>query len=72
MSKPVQYITNDQGERVGVLLDLNTYTQLTQSLKLYEDCLIGLSLDGLDALANCRLAICDSGAIEVSWLLVDG
>ena len=45
MSKAVQYITNEQGERVGVLLDLNTYSQLSQPSELDEECLVGLSVD---------------------------
>lgn len=28
MSEPVRYVTNEQGERVGVLLDLETYNRL--------------------------------------------
>ncbi|MBE9210695.1 hypothetical protein IQ244_30175 [Nostoc sp. LEGE 06077] len=31
MSDSVQYVTNQDGERVGVLLDLATYQQLTNS-----------------------------------------
>ncbi|MEO1375882.1 MAG: hypothetical protein AAFW70_16520 [Cyanobacteria bacterium J06635_10] len=29
MSEPLQYVTNQDGERVGVLLDLETYQRLT-------------------------------------------
>ncbi len=42
MSKVVQYITNEQGKRVGVLLDLNTYSQLSHRWELDEECLVGL------------------------------
>ncbi|MBD2621516.1 hypothetical protein H6G48_07440 [Microcystis flos-aquae FACHB-1344] len=48
MSKPVEYLTNEQGERVGVLLDWNTYSRFANSLGLDEDCLIGLSAEMLN------------------------
>ncbi len=38
MSKAVQYITNEQGKRVGVLLDLNTYSQLSHPWELDVHC----------------------------------
>lgn len=56
LSKPVQYVTNQQGERIGVLLDLDTYQQLTNSPK-DEELLTDLSLDELQVLANSVLAL---------------
>ncbi|HEY9624351.1 MAG TPA: hypothetical protein V6C78_28605 [Crinalium sp.] len=56
MSEAVQYITNQQGERVGVLLDLETYHRLANSAASDEELLIGLSLEELQALANSQLA----------------
>lgn len=56
MSQPLQYLTNEQGERVGVLLDWNTYARLTNPLGLDEQCLVGLSIDELTAQASCKLA----------------
>jgi len=40
MSEQVHYITNEQGERVGVLLDLDAYNRLANPLALDEECLI--------------------------------
>lgn len=57
MSESVQYVTNDQGERVGVLLDWQTYSHLIQSTPLDQDCLTNLSLEELRALASCQLAV---------------
>jgi hypothetical protein len=57
MSQPLQYLTNEQGERVGVLLDWNTYARLANPLGLDEECLMGLSIDELKALASCKLAV---------------
>lgn len=57
MSETVRYITNEQGERVGVLLDWDTYAQLANPLGLDDDCLLGLSVDELKALATCKLAV---------------
>jgi hypothetical protein len=56
MSEQVRYITNEQGERVGVLLDLEAYNRLTNPLALDDECLIGLSRDELQALADSKLA----------------
>ena len=56
MSEAVQYVTNQQGERVGVLLDLETYYRLTNSAASDEELLTGLSLEELQALANSQLA----------------
>jgi hypothetical protein len=57
VTKPLQYMTNEQGERVGVVLDWNTYTYLSQHEDLDENVLIGLSTPELQALANCKLAL---------------
>lgn len=43
MAEQVRYVTNEQGERVGVLLDLATYDRFTHSLGLDAECLIDLS-----------------------------
>jgi hypothetical protein len=64
MAEPVQYVMNEQGERVGVLLDWNTYTRFSQLLGLDEDCLVGLSIDELRALASCRLAVADQTRLD--------
>jgi hypothetical protein len=56
MSEQVRYVTNEQGERVGVLLDLEAYNRLANPLVLDEECLIGLSRDELQALADSKLA----------------
>jgi hypothetical protein len=55
MSEPVRYITDEQGKRVGVVLDLERYPYLASPLALDADCLVGMSADELQALANCRL-----------------
>ncbi|MGC1394530.1 MAG: hypothetical protein WA828_09660 [Coleofasciculaceae cyanobacterium] len=56
MSEQVRYITNEQGERVGVLLDLDVYNRLVNPVALDEECLIGLNSDELQALADSMLA----------------
>ncbi|HLO86490.1 MAG TPA: hypothetical protein VK203_16035 [Nostocaceae cyanobacterium] len=55
MSDSIQYVTNVQGEKVGVLVDLETYQQLT-NLSVDSELLIGLSLDELQALAESALS----------------
>ena len=56
MSEAVQYVTNQQGERVGVLLDLEAYHRLANISASDEDLLTGLSLEELQALADSQLA----------------
>ena len=56
MSEQVRYVINEQGERVGVLLDLEAYNRLANPLALDDECLIGLSRDELQALADSKLA----------------
>ena len=55
MSKSVQYVTNETGEKIGVLLDLETYHQLITSSEDRE-LLKGLSADELQALAESMLS----------------
>ena len=64
MTALLQYVTNEQGERVGVLLDWNTYSRLANPLGLDEECLVGLSVDELKALATCKLALADQTRLD--------
>lgn len=59
MTEAVQYITNQQGERVGVLLDLETYDRLVNPAAFNEELLTGLSLEELQALANSQIALAE-------------
>lgn len=56
MSEHIQYITNDRGDRVGVLLDLAIYQRLTNSANFDTEYLDSLSMDELQALAQSQLA----------------
>jgi hypothetical protein len=56
MSESVHYITNQQGERVGVMLDLETYNRLRNYLRADTELLTNLSIDELQALAESILA----------------
>lgn len=55
MSQNVQYITNEVGARVGVLLDLDTYRQLT-AREQDPELLSSLSYEELLALAESKLS----------------
>jgi len=59
MLEQVRYITNEGGQRVGVLLDLETYDRLIHPLLLDGECLVGLSKPELEALAESQLAPSD-------------
>jgi uncharacterized protein involved in type VI secretion and phage assembly len=60
-------VTNQNEERVGVLLDVATYQQLTNSSLENDEILTGLSLDELQALANSMLS--PKAQIELNDLL---
>lgn len=55
MSEQVRYVTNEQGERVGVLLDIELYNKLAFPLALDAECLVGLTKVELEALAESKL-----------------
>ncbi len=67
MYDSVHYVTNAQGEKVGVLLDLETYQQLT-NLSVDSELLIGLNLDELQALAESSLSL--KAQIQLQELLI--
>jgi len=56
MSQAVHYLTNAAGERVGVVLDLDTYEQLIAQAQDAE-LLLNLNREELTALANSTLAL---------------
>jgi hypothetical protein len=64
MSETVRYITDDTGEPIGVLLDLEAYRQLTNPLLSDRKCLVGLSRDELIVLANCKLAPAEQSRLD--------
>jgi hypothetical protein len=51
-----RYIIDEQGQRVGVLLDLEEYQQLTRLSPPGTELLVGLSEGELQALAHSALA----------------
>lgn len=55
-SKSLRYITSEKGERIGVLLGLETYLQLMGQLPSDPELLVGLSEAELRALAESVLA----------------
>ncbi len=56
MTESVQYLTNNQGERIGVLLDLDTYHKLMNQSVVDSELLTNLSIDELQALADIKLS----------------
>lgn len=67
MSEAVQYVTNHQGERIGVLLDVETYHRLANASASDKDLLTGLSLEELQALADSQLAAAEQ--VQIGELL---
>jgi hypothetical protein len=60
----MRYVTNEQGERVGVLLDLETYDRLNHLSNLDAECLIDLNQLELKALAESMLAPAAQGRLD--------
>jgi hypothetical protein len=56
VAESVNYVTNERGEKVGVLLDLETYQQLLVPLGSDPDVFVDLSMGELQALAESTLA----------------
>ena len=56
MLEKVRYVTDEQGERVGVLLDVAEYQRLIAQLALDPEFRTGLSRAELEALAESILA----------------
>jgi hypothetical protein len=56
MSASIQYVTNEQGERIAVLLDLVTYRQLISQPSHDSELLTGLDSAALHTLAESVLA----------------
>ncbi|MFZ1396072.1 MAG: hypothetical protein WAS33_04195 [Candidatus Promineifilaceae bacterium] len=52
----VQYLTNEQGQRTAVLLDVNEYRRLVGEKSIDPELLMDMSQSELEALANSRLA----------------
>ena len=55
MSEQLRYLTDDKGERIGVLLNMEEYGRLIKQ-DMDKDLLIGLSQAELQALAQTMLA----------------
>lgn len=56
MTESIQYLTNKQGERIGVFLDLETYHQLRNQSVVDSELLTNLSVDELQALVEIKLS----------------
>jgi hypothetical protein len=64
MARSRRYITNEQGERIGVLLDLDEYQQLTRVSQPDPELLTGLSAAELQALAQSALALAEQSRLD--------
>lgn len=64
VSSSRRYITNEQGERIGILLDLDEYHQLTRSSVSDPELLVGLSKPELQALAQSTLAPAEQSRLD--------
>jgi hypothetical protein len=64
MANTRRYIIDEQGERIGVLLDLEEYQQLTRLSSPDAELLVGLSEDELQALAHSALAPAEQDRLD--------
>lgn len=67
MLQKVNYLTDEQGQKIGVLMDLDTYDRLTNFTNTDNELLLGLNQEELIALATTKLAINEQD--ELSSLL---
>ena len=56
MTQKLQYVIDENGEQVGVLLDIAEYRRLQEMANVDENLLTGLSAAELRALAESKLA----------------
>jgi hypothetical protein len=59
-----RYIIDEQGERIGVLLDLEEYQQLTRLTPSDTELLVSLSEAELRALAHSALALAEQEQLD--------
>ncbi len=64
MSDEIRYITDDTGNPVGVLLDLDAYRQFSDPLLSDRKCLVSLSRDELLALAHCKISLPEQARLD--------
>lgn len=64
MTRSRRYITNEQGERIGVFLDLDEYQQLIRTSMPDPELLTGLSVAELQALAQSALALSEQSRLN--------
>lgn len=60
----IQYITDEQGQKTGVLLDVATYQQLIKQEPMDPNLLVGISQAELEALATSQLAPAAQSRLE--------
>lgn len=60
----VQYVTNEQGQRTAVLLDVDVYQRLINSYPADPDMLSGMSRAELEALAASRLDLASQARLQ--------
>lgn len=60
----VQYVTNEQGQRTGVLLDVDVYQRLMRQQSDDPDLLTNMSRQELEALAASSLAVASQARLD--------
>jgi hypothetical protein len=64
MSEPLRYITDETGQQIAVLLDLQAYRELANPLLADRRCLVGLSREELVVLANCKISPAEQSHLD--------
>ena len=64
MSDAIRYITDDAGNQIGVLLDLDAYRQLSNPLLSGRKCLVSLSRNELLALAHYKISLLEQACLD--------
>jgi len=56
LSSEIRYLTDEQGERIGVVLDMDVFQRLSKRTTLDPELLVNMDRAELDALAHSKLA----------------
>ena len=64
MNNQARFITDEQGEQIGVLLSISEYRRLTGAAPHDPELLVGMSVEELNALSEMKLTIPDQVRLD--------
>lgn len=64
MNNQARFITDEQGEQIGVLLSISEYRRLMGDTSPDPELLVGMSIEELNALSEMKLTIPDQARLD--------